>query len=70
MKTRNSAELCFAITAVAKGESVIAQTALTGSLLSNCLVIFGICLLFGGILHQRQFLSVIIARINAQLLVV
>jgi Ca2+:H+ antiporter len=69
-KIRNSAELCFAVTAVVRRESVIAQTALTGSLISNCLMIFGTCLLSGGILRHRQSYPVIIARTNAQLLVV
>jgi Ca2+:H+ antiporter len=55
---------------VVRRESVVAQTALTGSLISNCLVIFGTCLLFGGILNERQYYPVIIARTNAQLLVV
>jgi len=33
-------------------------------------MIFGSCQLFGGIQHQRQYYPVIIARTNAQLLVV
>ncbi|KIM93154.1 hypothetical protein OIDMADRAFT_138383 [Oidiodendron maius Zn] len=66
----NGSELCFAIIAVTRRESIIAQTALTGSLLSGCLVIFGTCLLFGGIRNERQFYPLIIARANAQLLVV
>jgi Ca2+:H+ antiporter len=67
---RNGAELCFAIIAVTRRESVIAQTALTGSLLSGCLMIFGTSLLFGGLQNESQFYPVTIARANAQMLVV
>jgi Ca2+:H+ antiporter len=56
--------------AVARGESVIAQTALTRALISSCLMIFGISLLFGGIWNARQYYPAIITRANAQLLVV
>jgi Ca2+:H+ antiporter len=66
----NIAELCFVLMAVARGESVIAQTALTGALISSCLMIFGTSLLFGGIRNARQYYPAIIARANAQLLVV
>jgi Ca2+:H+ antiporter len=62
------AEFCFVAVAVAKGETTIAKTALTGSLISNCLVIFGTCLLFGGIMHDRQYYPIVMARANAQLL--
>ena len=67
---RNGAEMCFAIIAVIRGEWVIAQTALTGSLLSGCLMIFGTSLLFGGLQNEFQFYPVVIARAHAQLLVV
>jgi len=67
-KLRNAAELCFVIVAVVKGETLIAKTALTGSLISSCLMIFGTCLLFGGILHDRAYYPIVIARANAQLL--
>lgn len=53
-----------------RGETLVAQTALTGALISNCLMIFGTCQLFGGIQHDRQFYPVIIACTNAQVLVV
>jgi Ca2+/H+ antiporter len=35
----NITELCFVLTAVARRESVIAQTALTGALISSCLIV-------------------------------
>lgn len=66
----NITELCFVLTAVARRESVIAQTALTGALISSCLMVFGTCLFFGGIQHERQYYPITIARANAQLLVV
>lgn len=52
------------------GRPAVAQTTLTGSIISNCLMTFGTCLLLGGISHQHQSYPVIIARTNAQLLVV
>jgi Ca2+:H+ antiporter len=57
---------------VIQGESLVAQTALTGSLISSCLVIFGTCLLVRGILQMQENESypIIMARTNAQLLVV
>jgi calcium/proton exchanger cax len=42
----NIAELCFMLTAVARRESVIAQTALAGALISSYLMVFGTCLFF------------------------
>jgi Ca2+:H+ antiporter len=66
----NIAELCFVLTAVARRESVIAQTALTGALISSCLMVFGTCIFFGGIQHERQYYPITIARADAQLLVV
>jgi Ca2+:H+ antiporter len=69
-KCRNCVELCFAVTATIKGKPAVAQTTLTGSIISNCLTTFGTCLLLGGISHQRQSYPVVIARTNAQLLVV
>ena len=56
--------------AVVKREPVIAQTALTRSLISNCLMIFGTSLLFGGIRNARQYYPAIIARVNTQILVI
>jgi Ca2+:H+ antiporter len=69
-KGRNCVELCFAVTATIKGKPAVAQTTLTGSIISNCLTTFGTCLLLGGISRQRQSYPVVIARTNAQLLVV
>ncbi|KAF2022907.1 hypothetical protein EK21DRAFT_15760, partial [Setomelanomma holmii] len=66
----NCAELCFALTATMKGKSAVAQTTLTGSIISYCLISFGTCLIFGGISRERQSYPMIIARTNAQLLVV
>jgi calcium/proton exchanger cax len=51
----NIAELYFVLTAVARRESVIAQTALTGALISSCLVVFDTCIFFGGIQYERQY---------------
>jgi Ca2+:H+ antiporter len=69
-KYSNCVELCFAVTATIKGKPAVAQTTLTGSIISNCLTTFGTCLLLGGIAHHRQSYPVVIARTNAQLLVV
>ncbi|PWI65036.1 hypothetical protein PCL_07448 [Purpureocillium lilacinum] len=66
----NIAEICFVITAVVDGKHLIAKTALTGSIVSSCLMTFGTCLVCGGIFHKQQFYPLVIARLNAQLLVV
>lgn len=58
------------ITAVVDGKHLIAKTALTGSIVSSCLMTFGTCLVCGGIFHKQQFYPLVIARLNAQLLVV
>lgn len=63
-------ELCFVLIAVVRRKSVIPQTALTRVLISSCLMIFSTSLLFGGIRHACQYYPAIIARANAQLLVV
>jgi Ca2+:H+ antiporter len=58
------------LTAVARRESVIAQTALAGALISSYLMVFGTCLFFGDFQHKRQYYPIAIARVNALLLVV
>jgi Ca2+:H+ antiporter len=60
----NITELCFVLIAVARRETIIAQIALTGALISSCLIIFGTCLVFGGIEHERQYYPIATVRIN------
>jgi Ca2+:H+ antiporter len=67
--TSNSIEICFAIVAVAQNEALVAQTSLTGTVLSNCLLILGICFLYGGFQNGVRMYLVVIARDKAQLFV-
>ncbi|QKX62581.1 uncharacterized protein TRUGW13939_09742 [Talaromyces rugulosus] len=65
----NSIEICFAIVAVAQNEALVAQTSLTGAVLSNCLLILGTCFLCGGFQNGVRTYPVVMARDKAQLLV-
>lgn len=67
---RNIAEICFVCTAVVLKQPLLAKTALIGSVLSSCLMTFGTCLLSGGVATERLFYPIVVARANAQLLVV
>jgi Ca2+:H+ antiporter len=55
--------------AVVKGEALVAQTALTGAVLANCLLILGTCFLCGGFQNGAQTYPIVMARDKAQLLV-
>jgi len=58
------------VVATIVSKPAVAQTALTGSIISNCLMTFGACLLLGCISEQRDTYPIVFARTNAQLLVV
>lgn len=71
MKTdqdRNAVELIVAIMALVKGEVVIVQTSLIGSILSNLLLVMGMCFFFGGLRRQEQFFNMTVAQTAASLL--
>lgn len=61
--------MCFAIVAVRYQQALVAQTALTGAVVANCLLLLGTCFLCGGLQSDRPTYPVIMARDKAQLLV-
>lgn len=65
---RNAVELIVAIMALVKGEVVIVQTSLIGSVLSNLLLVMGMCFFFGGLRRQEQYFNVTVAQTAASLL--
>ena len=60
----------FSVIAVVKWETLIAQTALTGAILSNSLLILGTCFLFGGLQNHTQTYPIVTACTNSEVLVV
>ncbi|KAK0629817.1 Sodium/calcium exchanger protein-domain-containing protein [Bombardia bombarda] len=64
----NAVELIVAIIALAKKEVVIVQTSLIGSILSNLLLVMGMCFFFGGLRRQEQFFNTTVAQTAASLL--
>lgn len=64
----NAVELIVAIIALLKGEIVIVQTSLIGSILSNLLLVLGMCFFFGGLRRQEQFFNTTVAQTATSLL--
>lgn len=58
----------MAIIALVKNEIVIVQTSLIGSILSNLLLVMGMCFFFGGLRRQEQFFNTTVAQTAASLL--
>lgn len=58
----------MAIIALMKNEIVIVQTSLIGSILSNLLLVMGMCFFFGGLRRQEQFFNTTVAQTAASLL--
>jgi Ca2+:H+ antiporter len=56
------------IIALAKGEIVVVQTSLNGSILSNLLLVMGMCFFFGGLRRKEQFFNQTVAQNAASLL--
>jgi Ca2+:H+ antiporter len=65
---RNAVELIVAIIALAKKEIIIVQTSLVGSMLSNLLLVMGMCFFFGGWNRMEQFFNTTVAQTAASLL--
>jgi Ca2+:H+ antiporter len=65
---RNAVELIVAIIALAKKEIIIVQTSLIGSMLSNLLLVMGMCFFFGGINRMEQYFNTTVAQTAASLL--
>jgi Ca2+:H+ antiporter len=64
----NAVELIVSIIALAQGKIVIVQTSLVGSMLSNLLLVLGMCFFFGGLKRQEQFFNVTVAQTASSLL--
>jgi Ca2+:H+ antiporter len=64
----NAVEMIVAIIALAKGKVVVVQTSLIGSILSNLLLVMGMCFFFGGLRRSEQFFNVTVAQTAASLL--
>ncbi|KAJ5739945.1 hypothetical protein N7533_012729 [Penicillium manginii] len=64
----NAVELIVAIIALVKKEVIIVQTSLIGSMLSNLLLVMGMCFFFGGINRMEQHFNVVVAQTAASLL--
>jgi len=66
--SRNAVEMIVAIIALVKGEVVVVQTSLIGSILSNLLLVMGMCFFFGGLRRTEQFFNQTVAQTAASLL--
>lgn len=64
----NAVELIVAIIALAEGKIIIVQTSLIGSILSNLLLVMGMCFFFGGLRRQEQYFNTTVAQTAASLL--
>lgn len=64
----NAVELIVTIIALVKKEVVIVKTSLIGSILSNLLLVMGMCFFFGGLRRQEQFFNQTVATTAASLL--
>jgi Ca2+:H+ antiporter len=67
---RNIPELIFSIVALLQRETLIAQTAFAGTVLSNCLLILGICLIVGGWDRDIDAFPRTLVKTNAQMLMI
>ncbi|GAA5821249.1 hypothetical protein JCM11251_004535 [Rhodosporidiobolus azoricus] len=65
----NAVELLIAILALVKGELDVVQSSMVGSLLSNCLLVLGMCYFAGGLRFHEQVYSVRPAQVNINMLV-
>lgn len=64
----NAVELIVSIIALAKDQVLIVQTSLIGSMLSNLLLVMGMCFFFGGINRYEQAFNITVAQTAASLL--
>lgn len=64
----NAVELIVAIIALVHDEVTIVQTSLIGSMLSNLLLVMGMCFFFGGINRIEQKFNEVVAQTAASLL--
>ncbi|KAJ4515582.1 hypothetical protein HRR83_004725 [Exophiala dermatitidis] len=64
----NAVELIVSIIALAKDQVLIVQTSLIGSMLSNLLLVMGMCFFFGGINRIEQAFNMTVAQTASSLL--
>jgi Ca2+:H+ antiporter len=64
----NAVELIISIIALVQRKVLIVQTSLIGSMLSNLLLVMGMCFFFGGIDRMEQHFNVTVAQTAASLL--
>ncbi|KAK0124744.1 hypothetical protein ONS96_008626 [Cadophora gregata f. sp. sojae] len=64
----NAVEMIVAIIALAHDEVLVVQTSLIGSILSNLLLVLGMCFFFGGLRRTEQFFNKTVAQTAASLL--
>ncbi|KEF54017.1 Ca2+:H+ antiporter [Exophiala aquamarina CBS 119918] len=66
----NAVELIVSIIALAKDQVLIVQTSLIGSMLSNLLLVLGMCFFFGGVNRMEQAFNMTVAQTASSLLFV
>ncbi|BGP56441.1 hypothetical protein JCM8202_001819 [Rhodotorula sphaerocarpa] len=66
----NAVELIVAIIALVKCELQVVQSSLLGSILSNLLLVLGMCFFAGGIKYSEQGFKIGAAQLNSSLLVI
>lgn len=64
----NAVELIVGIIALTQGKILIVQTSLIGSMLSNLLLVMGMCFFFGGLKRTEQFFNLTVAQTASSLL--
>ncbi|KAA8636675.1 hypothetical protein SMACR_04807 [Sordaria macrospora] len=64
----NAVELIVAVIALTHNEIVVVQTSLIGSILSNLLLVMGMCFFCGGLNRREQFFNTTVAQTAASLL--
>lgn len=64
----NAVELIVGVIALQQGKVLIVQTSLIGSMLSNLLLVMGMCFFFGGLKRTEQFFNLTVAQTASSLL--
>lgn len=64
----NAVELIVSIIALTQNLVVVVQASMLGSILSNLLLVLGMCFWFGGIRYQEQVFNQIVAQTSSSLL--
>lgn len=67
---RSGPELIFSIVGLFNHQSLIVQTAITGSVLSNILLVLGTCFLVGQWTRDAESFPLDITRQNSQMLII